>query len=530
MAYPQTLGEYRLIKRIARGGMGEVWSAEPLEGSGVPVAVKVLLSPDETDSASQAKFIGEARIGAALHDHPNIVKTLDVGLEGDRMFLVMELLDGRPLSELSRGVQLPPEAAVGIALPVLSALEHAQRAPGPNGEPLRLVHRDLKPGNLIITRTGAVKVIDFGIALASGLDQTTTRTGLIRGSIAFVSPEQARGERGDGRSDLYSLAVVMHELLTGQRLFDQESDAARLSAILFGEVPTVRSRGREIPEALDAAITLALHRSPAERPPDAAAFADALRRAIAPASPWGPAELARWAESRPVQGVKSRVTGVIAVSGATPKSGLAPLRSSPVVTGRVSKPSTVSSIAKVSAPPRTGLPVVPVASPALGRAARLSPKLLVGGGVALLLAFGAFVLLRGARQPATPAATPAPTTVTEVISLPEPPAAEPAGGTPTPPALAQTAAPPAPPLKARAKSKPAVTEPASSTTVHVTVDSRPSWANVSVDGKELGPTPLVRVPLPVSSHTLVAVSADGRKKTVKLKLVDGRDEKVLVEW
>src|SRR3982750_615452 len=100
MAFPQTLGQYRLIKRIARGGRGGVWSAEPLSGGGPRVAVKTLLSPEDADTMSLAKFIGEARIGAAVSDHPNIVKTIDLGLEGDRMFLVMELLDGRPLSQL----------------------------------------------------------------------------------------------------------------------------------------------------------------------------------------------------------------------------------------------------------------------------------------------------------------------------------------------------------------------------------------------------------------------------------------------
>lgn len=511
MAYPQSLGRYRLLKRIARGGMGEVWSAEALDGGGPQVAVKTLLSPEDADTMSLAKFIGEARIGAAVSDHPNIVKTIDLGLEGERIFLVMELLDGRPLSHLSRGVQLPAEGVVGIALPVLSALEHAQSAPGPNGEPMHLVHRDLKPGNLFITRAGVVKVIDFGIALASGLDQTTTRTGLIRGSIAYVSPEQARGERTDGRSDVYSLAVVLHELLIGRRLFDQQSDAARLSAILFGEVPDVRSVRPEVPAKLNEAIMHALQREAANRPADARAFAEELRAAIAPAAPWGPPELAKWADSRPLVQPKPSATGPIIASDASPKSGLPPMRVMPVV----------APAAPVPSPGITERDLAPVDS----RASRLAPMLMVLGGVALLSGIGVYALM-------TAPDAPVPVPVVKVAKPPEPEPVKPVEP-PTPePVVAAVAqpAPVAPAAKPVRVAKPRPFEVASAATVHVTVDSRPSWATVTVDGKELGPTPLVRVPLPVSSRLLTAVNADGKKKTVKLELVEGRDEKVLLEW
>jgi serine/threonine-protein kinase len=491
MAYPQTLGKYRLLKRLARGGMGEVWSAEAIDDPSAPrVAVKAMLSPEDADTSSLAKFIAEARIGAAVSNHPHIVRTLDLGLEGDRMFIVMELLEGRPLSQLARATQLPVEAAIGIALPVLDALDHAQRAPGPNREPLHLVHRDLKPGNLFITQAGVVKVIDFGIALASGLDQTTTRTGLIRGSISYVSPEQARGERSDGRSDIYSLAVVLHELLTGRRLFDQPSDAARLSAILFNEVPTVRSLRAEVPQALDDAVMHALARDPAQRPADARAFAEALKRSIAPAQPWGPREIAAWAEARQVAIVRSPATG-------------------PIVEEVVKRRATPYEVQVVLPPRRT--PWV---------------MLVVSFAVATMAGIGLYAVLT------MPSAPPR----VEVVQPPAPPPPPPEPPQPAPVVVAPPAEPeakPEPPAEP-APAKPAVARPAkppaSNAVVYVTIDSRPSWANISVDGRDLGPTPLVRVPLPLSSRALTAVNPDGKKRVLKLKLVEGKDEKVLLEW
>jgi len=535
VAYPETLGQYRLIRRIARGGMGEVWSAEPIAG-GVRVAVKTLLSPEDADTMSLAKFIGEARIGAAVSNHPNIVKTIDLGLEGDRMFLVMELLDGRPLSQLIKGTQLPPEGAVGFALPVLDALEHAQQAPGPNGEPLKLVHRDLKPGNLFITRAGEVKVIDFGIALASGLDQTTTRTGLIRGSIAYVSPEQARGDRSDGRSDVYSLAVVMHELLTGKRLFDQTSDAARLSAILFGEVPDVRAARPDVPEALGKAIMHAIERDAAKRPETASAFAKELKDALAPKEPWGAAEIARWAAERPVGQPKPSATGPIVVSEASPKSGVPPLKVVPVASGAGAPPS--ASMA--------GLPqvvgtddIVHTGETKSDRIARLMPKIVLAAAALALGVVGVFAFAISSSRVDVPPPMPLPgprePAPKPIVALAEPKQPPPIPvKEPDPPSASEPAPAPAPsrsqPPKPRPKPAPPEPGAVSNATVYVTIDSRPSWANVSVDGKSLGPTPVVRVPLPVSSRTLTAVSAEGKKKTVKLKLSEGKDEKVLLEW
>jgi serine/threonine protein kinase len=481
------LGPYRLLQRIAVGGMGEVWTAEAVDRPGERFAVKTLRSVGENAGPNTlSKFMDEARISVAVSNHPNIVRTLDVGLEGKHLYLVMELLEGHTLAQhFKRGVVFAPELVVGLALPVLAALEHAQNSPGPSGQPLKLVHRDLKPSNLFLTGDGVMKVIDFGIALATGVDATNTRSGVIRGTLAYLSPEQARAERPDARSDLYSFAVVLHELLSGKRLFDQELDAARLTAILFGDVPSIRSLRPEVPAALDEVVLWALKRDAADRPASAAQLAEALRKSILPAEPWGPERITHWLRDEAVT--------------ADPSFHLPePSPSAPV--------SSIS-LPGLAAPPRSIFKAVLLVS-ALGA---------IGG---TLLA------IRSTAKPA-PILPPPPQVVRVPPAIPEP----------TPVALAPIPEPapvpevaPEPPVKAAFKVPPRPKAVAAKALVHVTIDSRPDWATVSVDGKELGPTPLVRVPLSVGVHALTAVSSNGKRKSSKLRLVEGRDEKVLLDW
>jgi len=488
------------------------------------VAVKTLVQaqPEDRDPALLAKFIGEARIGASVSDHPNIVRTLDLGLEGEHLFMVMELLEGRTLSQLARGLQLPVELMACVAVQVLSGLEHAQRAKGPDGLPLGLVHRDLKPSNLFVTLDGTVKIIDFGIALAPGMDVTTTRTGMIRGSISYLSPEQARGERPDPRSDLFSLGAVMHELLCGKRLFDQPSEASRLGAILYSDYPSVRSVRPELPAAVDEAVMWALKRDAARRPQTARELSEALVRALAPAQPWTHAQFATW--------VAERIAALPELKP-EPKSDVsAPPRASPP-----SQPQAVPAPEPLPAP-RASPPPAAAPAPAAPEPG-VPPAVKLGIAAAALLVVGAvaFGLM------AEPAAPPAPRPLAGAKPAPPPPKPRepaPAIAAPAPapaeqPVPAPKAAPPPPPKvqPAAATPKPAPAAPAKpAALVHVTIDSRPTWATVSVDGKELGPTPLVRVPLAVGMHQLTAVSSDGKRKAQRLKLTEGNDDKVLLEW
>jgi serine/threonine-protein kinase len=211
-------GRYRLIAPLGDGGMATFWRAvdEQLDRE---VAVKLLRPQFSSDPGFAARFKLEARSAGGL-SHPNIVSVYDYGTDGDdgEQYIVMELVEGRDLSGVlrERG-SLSTDDAARIAIAVASALEAAHRK--------GIVHRDVKPGNILITDDGDVKVTDFGIARAVA-EASMTVTGTTLGSVHYFSPEQARGDEVTGASDVYSLAIVLYEMLTGRRPFEAESAAA----------------------------------------------------------------------------------------------------------------------------------------------------------------------------------------------------------------------------------------------------------------------------------------------------------------
>ena len=202
-------GRYEVQHRIARGGMAEVFLARDLLLAR-PVAVKVLFAEFAGDPSFVARFRREAQAAANLN-HPNIVGVYDWGQEGGTYYIVMEYVNGRTVADILRSDgSLLPQRAADIISDVASALGFAHR----NG----VVHRDVKPGNIMVTSNGHVKVADFGIARAmhGGADEHLTQTGSVMGTATYFSPEQAQGHDVDPRSDLYSLGVVMYEMATGE--------------------------------------------------------------------------------------------------------------------------------------------------------------------------------------------------------------------------------------------------------------------------------------------------------------------------
>ncbi|MDQ1717595.1 MAG: eukaryotic-like serine/threonine-protein kinase [Pseudonocardiales bacterium] len=256
-------GRYRIVQRIARGGMSTVYAAvdERLDRE---VAVKVMSSALSTDPAFADRFAREARVAARLA-HPNAVSVYDQGTDGSHVFLVMELVRGRTLRDLlrERGV-LTPAQALSILEPVLGALAAAHRA--------GLVHRDVKPENILLSDDGAVKVADFGLARAVESDASNTRTGLMMGTVAYCPPEQISRGSADARSDVYSAGIVLFELLTGSAPFLGDSAMAVAYQHVNSEVPPPSSRRHGVPPQLDDVVLRATSREPSGRPLDAGAL------------------------------------------------------------------------------------------------------------------------------------------------------------------------------------------------------------------------------------------------------------------
>ncbi len=256
-------GRYRVIERLARGGMSTVYSAldERLDR---PVAVKVMSAALSSDPAFADRFAREARVAARL-SHLNAVSVYDQGSDGEHVFLVMELVRGRTLRDLirERGV-LTAAQAVSIMEPVLGALAAAHRA--------GLVHRDVKPENILLSDDGVVKVADFGLARAIESDASSTRTGLMMGTVAYCPPEQISRGAADARSDVYSAGIMLFEMLAGTPPYVGDSAMAVAYQHVNSDVPPPSSRRAGVPRQLDELVTRAASRDPAGRPLDAGAL------------------------------------------------------------------------------------------------------------------------------------------------------------------------------------------------------------------------------------------------------------------
>jgi serine/threonine protein kinase len=265
---------YRGAQLVARGGMGEIYRATD-STLGRAVAIKVLAERYAQDDAVRERFTREALAAARLSGQRNTVTIYDVGEHGGRPFIVMEYLGGGSLEDVLRdqGAQ-PLERALTWLEQAAAALD-AAHAEG-------VVHRDVKPANLMLDRAGNVHVADFGIASAAGMD-SLTMTGTVLGTAGYLSPEQATGDRATPASDRYGLAVVAYELLTGKRPFEADSPTAEASAHVNAPVPSVCDT-TTLPCELDPVFRKALAKDPAARYGSAAEFVAALRAALADAA------------------------------------------------------------------------------------------------------------------------------------------------------------------------------------------------------------------------------------------------------
>jgi eukaryotic-like serine/threonine-protein kinase len=266
------IGRYRILGELGRGAMGVVYRAEDPALDRV-VALKTILLSDDLDNRKEyeKRFALEARAAGKLN-HPNIVTTFDFGEEGDLAFLAMELLEGTDLRTRLKDGALPTDEAVEIALQVAEGLAYAHER--------GVVHRDIKPGNIMLLERGGAKIMDFGIA-RQRTDDFKTSTGMVLGTPRFMSPEQIGGAVVDQRSDVFSLGVVLYEMLTGQMLF-AGADSPQIAhnvTTLEHEAPS--RRNKDVSSLLDFVVARALKKDPAVRYQDAYELANDLRTCLA---------------------------------------------------------------------------------------------------------------------------------------------------------------------------------------------------------------------------------------------------------
>ena len=282
MTTPETLlAGYVLEERIAVGGMAEIFRARRQGPAGFAkrVAIKKVLPDLARDPSFVAMFLDEARLAARLSS-ANLVQVFDFGEEDGAYFMVMEYVDGVDLAALFSHVGLLSiPAALFVAQELCRGLEHLHAACGDDGRPLHVVHRDVTPANVLLSRTGDVKLGDFGVAKARARTLRTARNA-IKGKLAYLSPEQARGEELDARSDLYAIGLVLYEALTGVRVLDAMDEVGLLK---LAEKPVWRppsSLRHDLPGALDAVLARLLAAEPERRIPTARLVAAALSEAV----------------------------------------------------------------------------------------------------------------------------------------------------------------------------------------------------------------------------------------------------------
>ncbi|MEW5852793.1 MAG: serine/threonine-protein kinase [Myxococcota bacterium] len=278
----ERFGRYVLLERIAVGGMAEVFRAAVVGTAGFTreVAVKRILLHLADQISYVTMFIDEAKLASSLH-HPNILQVFELGRHERHYFLVMEYVTGCSLTAVAEAareqqVRLPLPVCFHLASQVLEALAYAHAKRNLKGEPLGIIHRDVSPQNILVAHDGAVKLGDFGIAKTT-IRRTETEDGAIKGKLGYMSPEQVDGRPVDPRSDLYSVGVILHELITAERMRRAVGDRRLMNEAAAGTYPRFDELGVDVPEQAAQVVYRALAPNPEDRFPDARGFLAAVR-------------------------------------------------------------------------------------------------------------------------------------------------------------------------------------------------------------------------------------------------------------
>src|SRR5215831_15893203 len=273
---------YRITERVAAGGMAEVFRgvAESLQGFKKNIAIKRILPSLTKNKKFVAMFLDEARLSLSLQ-HANIVQVFDIGHSEDTYFIVMEYVDGvdlKALMEWRRKInrRIPIAHTLYLILEVCKGLSYAHELLNPEtGKPLGIVHRDISPPNVLISKQGEIKVVDFGLAKATSQIETTD-PGVVKGKMSYLSPEAARGEEVDNRADIFAVGILLYEMLTGKRLFYGETDYQTVELVRNAKIPPIKPQNPQVEQELEDVVRKALAKRKEDRYQNANDIQDAI--------------------------------------------------------------------------------------------------------------------------------------------------------------------------------------------------------------------------------------------------------------
>ncbi|MDP3232606.1 MAG: serine/threonine-protein kinase [Myxococcales bacterium] len=497
---------FELVRRLASGGMGEVFIAKKTGAANFEkhVALKLLLPHLTALPESVRRFHAEARLAARMH-HPNIVEIFDVGEAEGRPFIAMQLVEGVSLSQYLRyaaeqRLTTPLPIVRAITLSVCEALAYAHELKDAKGQPLKLVHRDVTPSNVLLSYTGGVQLTDFGIARVG---ETATRAGVLQGKAAYVAPEQLTHEAPvDARADLYSAAVTLYELLTGTNPFRRATQEQTFEAVLEGTPPPIRTVRPDVSPQMEAALRRAMARRPGERFADATSF----RKAFV---------------DGPVASAPDLAEHLALVT--------APFRAKWSMDDGDEGPGTMSQVLLVTHSVSADLTPVVVAP---------SPRwpLAVGMVLGLVLFVGVGAGLRRetlAQEPrvqgvvtfeeAGPTADGGRALAVEPLVTVEKAVVEP-GPEPRRPVS------PPPRTRVNRPAPPPPAPPAAALRIgYLAADAVP-WADVLINGARVDRTPFSKYPLPVGKHQVTFRAPDGRTQRKSIAITEGATTSLRVEF
>jgi len=560
----QKFGKYTLVAKLATGGMAEIFLARLQGAAGFEklVVIKRILPHLAKDQALTSMFLAEANIAAQI-SHPNVCQVFELGEIDGRYFIAMEYLEGVPLACFRRRDLYPgmidPRLVAGLGVQACEGLHHAHNLKRPDGTPFEVVHRDVSSNNLFATTDGVVKVLDFGIAKIQDASVKTS-TGSMKGTYAYMAPEQLRGERLDRRTDVFAMGIVLWELFSRKHLFKRETDFLTFQAITTEPIPDVCELRPDVPPALGMVIAKALARNRDDRFPTARALGEALVAAVVPI---GGAVTAAGISDEIERAFETRLRDQRALIRVAREGGalsldddLGPqvghgteLMTTPVsiLSSAGNNSVTEASPSSPSAPSPPAVPVHRPTAPSMPIAPSTPRRwpmvllvlLVLGGGAA-----GAYIFL-SSEQRAKPTEEPPPVKMATVtVDAAEVDAAGAMSYNPRPPTIEPDAAVVEVPVDAAVAEVPPDAKPRDATVVtrthkpppppqpeqpvvkgppgFITIDSTPVYAVIYIDGKSKGETPLVKISLAPGKHSIKAVSPSGSVKTFSINIESGK--------